>query len=85
MKTTILDELLKISADATSAVVMGVTMKVINPAQAQTMLDTDPEDKHIHECILANGRFLFICENGNLRSLYKVSGDPRLSNFHIEK
>lgn len=71
-----MDELLKIPADATSAVVMGVTMQMINPAQAQKMLDTDPEDKRAHECVLANGRFLFVCENGILRSLYKVSEDP---------
>lgn len=56
---------------------MGVTMQMINPAQAQKMLDTDPEDKRAHECVLANGRFLFVCENGILRSLYKVSEDPR--------
>ena len=73
METTILDELLKIPADATSAVVMGVTMQVIDPAQAQKMLDTDPEDKRAHECVL--------CEDGILRTLYKVSGDPRLSNL----
>lgn len=77
METTILDELLKIPADVASAVVMGVTMQVIDPVQAQKMLDTDPEDKHVHECVLANGRFLFVCENGILRSLYKVSRDPR--------
>ena len=52
METTILDELLKIPADATSAVVMGVTMQVIDPVQAQKMLDTDPEDKHVHELSL---------------------------------
>ena len=49
METTILDELLKIPADATSAVVMGVTMQVIDPVQAQKMLNSDPEDKHVHE------------------------------------
>ena len=56
---------------------MGVTMQVIDPVQAQKMLNTDPEDKHVHECVLANGRFLFVCENGILRSLYKVLEDPR--------
>lgn len=74
METTILDELLKIQADATCAVVMGVTMQMINPAQAQKMLNTDPEDKRLHECILGNGRFLFVCEGGILKHLYKVSG-----------
>lgn len=77
METTILNELLKIPADATDAEVMGVAMQTIDPVQAQKMLDTDPEDKHVHECVLANGRFLFVCENGILRSLYKVSRDPR--------
>lgn len=79
METTILDELLKIPADATSAVVMGVTMQMINPAQAQKMLDTDPKDKRVHECFLGNGRFLFACESGILKSLYKVSGAPQMS------
>lgn len=74
METTILDELLKIPADATSAVVMGVTMQMIDSAQAQKMLDTDPKDKRLHECVLENGRFLFVCEGGILKNLYKVSG-----------
>ena len=81
MKTTILDELLKIPADATDAVVMGVAMQTIDPAHAQKMLVTDPEDRHVHECVLANGRFLFICEYDTLKSLYKVSVTPPLSDL----
>lgn len=80
METTILNELLKIPADATDAEVMGVAMQTIDPVQAQKMLATDTEDTHLHECFLENGRFLFACESGILKTLYKVSGTPQMSS-----
>lgn len=49
-------------------------MQTIDKQQAQAMLDADPGDNTLHECILANGRFLFKSGNGNLKSLFKVQG-----------
>lgn len=68
----ILDELLAIPADATTATVQGVEMQIISAEQAEKMLVEDAKDEKTHECILKNGRFLFESENGELKSLYKV-------------
>ena len=68
----ILDELLAIPADATTATVQGVEMKLISNAQAEILINNDAEDEKTHECILKNGRFLFESENGELKALYKV-------------
>ncbi len=68
----LLDELMKIPADATSATIEGVEMQVIDAGYAQSFLDTDPNDEKIHECQLANGRFIFESEEGKLKTLYKV-------------
>lgn len=68
----ILDKLLAIPADATTATVQGVEMKLISNAQAEMLINNDAEDKKTHECILKNGRFLFESENSNLKTLYKV-------------
>lgn len=68
----ILDELLAIPADATTATIQGVEMKAISTEQAEALLNNDATDEKIHECILKNVRFLFESENGELKSLYKV-------------
>ena len=68
----ILDELLAIPADATTATVQGVEMKLISNEQAEVLINNDAEDEKTHECILKNGRFLFESENGKLKALYKV-------------
>ena len=68
----ILDELLAIPADATTATVQGVGMQIISTEQADKMLVEDSNDEKTHECILKNGRFLFESENGKLKALYKV-------------
>lgn len=68
----ILDELLAIPADATTATIQGVEMQVISTEQADKMLVEDANDEKTHECILKNGMFLFESENGELKSLYKV-------------
>ena len=60
----LMDELLKIPADATAATVQGIEM----------LLESDPNDNTIHECLLSNGRFLFQSDNANLVALYKVTG-----------
>ena len=68
----ILDELLPIPADATTATIQGVEMQVISAEQVDKMLEADTNDEKTHECILKNGRFLFESENGKLTTLYKV-------------
>ena len=68
----ILDELLAIPADATTATIQGVEMQIISSDQADKMLEADTNDEKTHECILKNGRFLFESENGELTTLYKV-------------
>lgn len=74
MEETLITELMKISSDAISATVQGIEMQVIDKRQAQAMSDADPDDNTFHECILANGHFLFKSENGSLKSLFKVKG-----------
>ena len=68
----ILDELLAIPADATTATIQGVEMQIISADQADKMLEADTNDEKTHECILKNGRFLFESVNGELKALYKV-------------
>ena len=68
----ILDELLAIPADATTATIKGVEMQIISADQADKMLGADTKDEKTHECILKNGRFLFESDNGKLTTLYKV-------------
>ena len=68
----ILDELLAIPTDVTTATIQGVEMKVISNEQAEMLLNNDAEDEKTHECIMKNGRFIFESENGKLKTLYKV-------------
>ena len=69
----ILDELLAIPADATTATVQDVEMQIISVEQANKMLEADANDEKIHECLLKNGRFLFASEDSKLTTLYKVA------------
>ena len=55
----LMDELLKIPADATAATVQGIEMLLIDENKAGALLESDPNDNTIHECLLSNGRFLF--------------------------
>ena len=68
----ILDELLAIPADATTATIQGVEMQIISADQADKMLEADTNDEMTHECSLKTGRCLFESENGELKALYKV-------------
>ena len=70
----LMDELLKIPADATAATVQGIEMLLIDENKAGALLESDPNDNNIHECLLSNGRFLFQSDNANLVALYKVTG-----------
>ena len=70
----LMDELLKIPADATAATVQGIEMLLIDENKAGALLESDPNDHPITECLLSNGRFLFQSDNANLVALYKVTG-----------
>lgn len=70
----LMDELLKIPADATAATVQGIEMLLIDENKAGALLESDSNDNTIHECLLSNGRFLFQSDNANLVALYKVTG-----------
>ena len=70
----LMDELLKIPADATAATVQGIEMLLIDENKAGALLESDPNDNTIRECLLSNGRFLFQSDNANLVALYKVTG-----------
>ena len=70
----LMDELLKIPADATAATVQGIEMLLIDENKAGALLESDRNDNTIHECLLSNGRFLFQSDNANLVALYKVTG-----------
>ena len=70
----LMDELLKIPADATAATVQGIEMLLIDENKAGALLESDPNDNTIHEFILSTGRFLFQSDNTNLVALYKVTG-----------
>lgn len=63
METRLIDELMAIPADATTATIQGVEMQIISTEQADKMLDADSSGEKTHECILKNGRFLFESEN----------------------
>ena len=52
MKSTLLNELMKIPQDATYVTVLGVEMQVIDRDEAVRLLNFDPTDSNIHECIL---------------------------------
>lgn len=61
-----------LSADATTATIQGVAMQVIDETTRQSLLQSDPEDTHIHECTLSNGTFIADMQHGRLIALYKV-------------
>ena len=73
MKMNLMDELMKIPAGATAAIVQGVPMQLIDKDKADCLLAEDPNDNIIHECLLSNGRFLFQSHNGVLVALYKIT------------
>ncbi|BDF53470.1 hypothetical protein CE91St24_31810 [Odoribacteraceae bacterium] len=72
MEKSLLEQLRTLPADAATATVQGVAMQVIDDATRQSLLQSDPEDTHIHECTLSNGTFIADMQNGRLVALYKV-------------
>ncbi|WP_289764416.1 hypothetical protein [uncultured Duncaniella sp.] len=72
MTESLLEELMRVPLNATSATIQGIQMQVIDEYQARAMLNSDINDDFIHECILANGHFLFEMVEGTLKTLFKV-------------
>ncbi|WP_299998476.1 MULTISPECIES: hypothetical protein [Bacteroidales] len=72
MEKSLLQQLLELSADATAATIQGVAMQLIDEATRQSLLQSDPDDTHIHECTLSNGTFIADMQDGRLLALYKV-------------
>ncbi|WP_418675975.1 hypothetical protein [Alistipes putredinis] len=72
MGKSLLKQLMTLPADAATATIQGVAMQVIDDATRQSLLQSDPEDTHIHECTLSNGTFIADMQNGRLVALYKV-------------
>lgn len=72
MKQTLLEQLRQLPAEATTATIQGVEMQIIDNDTRQSLLQSDPDDQHIHECILSNGTFIADMQNGQLIALYKV-------------
>ncbi len=72
MEKSLMELLMEIPKGATSATVQGVAMQMIDNNTRQKMLQSDPQDDHIHECILANGIFIADMRDCQLLSLYKV-------------
>lgn len=72
MEKSLLQQLLELSADATAATIQGVAMQLIDEATRQSLLQSDPDDTHIHECTLSNGTFIADMQNDRLIALYKV-------------
>lgn len=63
---------MQLPADAMTATVRGVEMQLIDNHTRQSLLRSDPDDRHIHECILSNGTFIADMLDGELLALYKV-------------
>lgn len=72
MEKSLLQQLLELSDDATAATIQGVAMQLIDEATQQSLLQSDPDDTHIHECTLSNGTFIADMQDGRLLALYKV-------------
>ncbi len=72
MTKILMEELMQLPAGATAATIRGVEMQLIDNDTRQTLLQSDPDDEHIHECILSNGTFIADMQNGQLFALYKV-------------
>lgn len=72
MTKTLMEELMQLPAGATAVTIQGIEMQLIDNDTRQTLLQSDPDDEHLHECILSNGTFIADMQNGQLFALYKV-------------
>lgn len=71
-KQNLLEQLMSIPELSIKATIQGVKMSIIDECTRKILREVDPEDKFIHECILANGTFMFTMEGHKLKALYKV-------------
>ena len=72
MEKSLLEQLMTLPAEAATVTIQGVTMQLIDETTRQSLLQSDPEDTHIHECTLSNGTFIADIQDGHLLALYKV-------------
>lgn len=72
MEKSLLEQLMQLPPDTTSATIQGVALQIIDEATRQTLLQSDPDDVRFHECILSNGIFIADMPDGTLLALYKV-------------
>jgi len=63
---------MQLSPDTTSATIQGVALQIIDEKARQSLLQSDPDDIRLHECILSNGTFVADMPDGKLIALYKV-------------
>lgn len=63
---------MQLPPDTVTATIQGVALQIIDEATHQSLLQSDPDDRHIHECILSNGTFIADMPNEQLTALYKV-------------
>lgn len=63
---------MQLPPDTTSATIQGLSLQIIDEATRQSLLQSDPDDLHIHECVLSNGTFIADMPDGKLIALYKV-------------
>lgn len=69
---SLLELLMALPENCKDATVLGVKLELIDKQTQEELLQSDPEGTRVHECILSNGVFMFIKENGVLHSLYRV-------------
>ena len=80
MKESIMELLMKIPKEATSATVQGIEMQMIDNETRLEMLRSNSE--HVYsEAIYSNGLFMAIIKDGRLLTLYKVIGSPTEEMF----
>ena len=72
MEKSLLEQLMQLPPDATSATIQGISMQLIDNATRQSLLQSDPEDVRFHECTLSNGTFVADMPDGKLLALYKA-------------
>lgn len=72
MEKSLLEQLMQLPSNTVTATIQGVALQIIDEATRQSLLQSDPDDRHIHECILSNGTFIADMPDGQLTALYKV-------------
>lgn len=80
MEKSLMELLMEIPKEATTATVFGIKMQMIDNDTRLKMLQR--KSGHMYsECILSNGLFLAGFKEGQLFSIYKVKGSPTNGMF----